>query len=174
MKKTEREKERNKAWLRRLKTLQCMKMQLANDSTVALLSLIKRIRWKDFVNPLLMENYYLNAALYSLAFFFFFFYFFIVFQHYAVFHFHFSSAYSIQKVFFLCSSAIQGKHKKKEKHFTEKERADKSKSIDAFYPTFSFTLLKRYWKCNNVLSSRIVKSSFLLVQGTSERVVHNF
>lgn len=33
----------------------------------ALLSLIKRIRWKDFANPLLMENYYLNAALYSLA-----------------------------------------------------------------------------------------------------------
>lgn len=53
-----------------LKTLRCIEMQLANDSTVASLSLIKRIRWKDFANPLLMENYYLNAALYSSAFFF--------------------------------------------------------------------------------------------------------
>lgn len=67
-----RERNENGGWISEtswLKTLQCMEMQLANDSTAVPLSLIKRIRWKDFVNPLLMENYYLNAALYSLDFF---------------------------------------------------------------------------------------------------------
>ena len=32
-----------------------------------LLTLIKRNRWKDFANPFLMENYYLNASLYLKA-----------------------------------------------------------------------------------------------------------
>lgn len=48
-----------------LKTKKCIEMQSTNDdSTFTLLTFIKRIQWKDFTNPFLIENYYLNAALY--------------------------------------------------------------------------------------------------------------